>query len=115
MNDHEVFVEAHRDATVVRAAIEAALGATFAPGHGTELIPALVTGTTLVFFHDRHPFEDDADFAVTRYTYWVSIHDSARNADCQLATAQRVFEAVKARGWPAMLSYGTQGNLALYP
>jgi hypothetical protein len=97
------------------AVIETALGATFRPGHSTEPIPTPVTGTTLVFFRDRHPFEADADFAVTRYTYWVSIHDSARNADCQLATAQRVFEAAKARGWPAMLSYGAQGNLALYP
>lgn len=51
----------------MHAAIEAALGATFTLGHDPEPVPALVTGTTMVFFHDKHPFEDDAAFPVTRY------------------------------------------------
>jgi hypothetical protein len=101
MNDHDVFVAAHSDATVVRAAIDTALGATFAPGHGTQPIPTLATCTTLVFFHDRHPLEDDADFAVTRYTYWINIHDSTRNADCHLATAARL----RGRDGPRLASH----------
>src|SRR5258708_15040612 len=59
MNEHDVFVAAECPASVVRAAIEAALGATFTLGHDPELVPALVTGPTAVFFHDSHPFEDD--------------------------------------------------------
>jgi hypothetical protein len=51
-----------------------------------------------VFFHDSHPFEDDTDFAVSRYRYWVNVEDSARDQQRQLAIAQRVFDAVKARG-----------------
>jgi hypothetical protein len=32
-----------------------------------------------------------------------------------MAVARKIFDAVKAAGWPAMLSYGLQGNLAIYP
>ena len=115
MNDHDVFVAAGCPATMVRAVIEAALGPVFTPGQGPEPVPALAAGTTKVFFHDSHPFDDDTDFAVSRYSYWISVHDSARNTDRQLAIARRVFDAMKAQGWPAMLSYGLQGNIALYP
>ncbi len=52
---------------------------------------------------------------MSRYRYWVNVHDSARNAEGQLAIARRVFNAMEARGWPVMLSFGTQGNLAVYP
>src|SRR5258708_35277081 len=59
MNEHDVFVAAECPASVVRAGIEAALGATFTLGHDPAPVPALVTGPTAVFFHDSHPFEDD--------------------------------------------------------
>lgn len=115
MNEHDVFVAAECPAFVVRAAIEAALGATFTLSQDPEPVPALVTGTAMVFFHDSHPFEDDADFPVTRFTYWINIRDTGKDAERQLAIAWRVFRAVKGEGWSAMLSYGTQGHLALYP
>jgi hypothetical protein len=115
MNEHDVFVEAGCPAPVVRAVIEAALGAAFRPGEGTEPAAVLATGSTMVFFYDSHPFEDDVDFPVTRYRYWVNIRDTVRNTERQLVIARRVFDAVTAGGWPAMLSYGTQGNLAIYP
>src|SRR5258707_1661616 len=102
MTQHDVFVATEYPAPVVRAVIEVALGTAFQPSHGPEPVPALTIGPTKVFFHDSHPFEDDADFAVSRYRYWVNVEDSAR----QLAIAQRVFDAVKAEGWPAMLSFG---------
>lgn len=115
MNEHDVLVTAECPAAVVRAVIEAALGAAFTSGQALEPVPALAVGTTMVFFHDSHPFEDDAGFAVPRYTYWVSVRDSARNTQRQLAIARRVFDAVKGEGWPAMLSFATQGNIALCP
>lgn len=87
MNEHEVFIAAKCPASVVRAAIEAALGATFTLGHDAEPVAALVTGTTMVFFHDSHPFEDDADFPVTRFTYWVNIRDSARTRSASSRSA----------------------------
>jgi hypothetical protein len=68
-----------------------------------------------VFFHDSHDFEDDRDFTVTRYRYWISVHDSARDEQRQLATAQRIFDAVKAQTWPVMLSFNLQGNIDRYP
>jgi hypothetical protein len=115
MNEHDIFVADERPPVVVRAVIEAALGAAFTPGQGPEPSTFLATGTTTVFFHDSHPFEDDVDFPVTRYRYWANIHDTTRNIERQLAIARRVFDAVTAEGWPAMLSYGTQGQLAIYP
>jgi hypothetical protein len=78
-------------------------------------VPALAAGSTKVFFHDSHAFEDDAGFPVSRYRYWVSVHDADRDEERQLATAQRIFDAVKAKGWPAMLSFDLQGSLAVYP
>jgi hypothetical protein len=78
-------------------------------------VPALATGTTKVFFHDSHAFEDDHDFAVSRYRYWISVKDSARNEQRQLAVAQRISDAVKAEGWPAMLSFDLQGSIAVCP
>lgn len=115
VNEHDVYVAAESPAIVVRAVIEAALGATFSPSQDPQPVPVLATGTTMVFFHDSHPFEDDKDFPVSRYTYWVSVRDAARNPDRELAIARLVFDAVKARDWPAMLSFGTQGNIALHP
>lgn len=79
------------------ASIKAALGATFTLGHGPEPVPALVTGTTMVFLHS-HVFEDDADFPVTRFTYWVNVRDSARNTERQLAAGRRVFDTSRAEG-----------------
>jgi hypothetical protein len=70
MNEHDVFVANDRPAPVVRAVIEAALGVAFTPGQGPEPAAALASGTTMVFFYDSHPFEDDVDFPVTRYGYW---------------------------------------------
>jgi hypothetical protein len=52
---------------------------------------------------------------VSRYRYWVSVRNSGRDEERQLAVARKIFDAVKAAGWPAMLSYGLQGNLAIYP
>ena len=86
--------------------------APFKPSQDPELVLALIAGATRVFFHDDHQFEDDTGFAVSRYQYWVSVKDSGRNEERQLAVAERVFDAVRASGWPAMLSYGLQGNLA---
>jgi hypothetical protein len=77
MNEHDVFIADERPAPVVRAVIEAALGAAFTSGQGPEPATFLATGTTTVFFHDSHSFEDDTDFPVTRYRYWCqrSRHD----------------------------------------
>lgn len=113
MNEHDVFAAAACPAFVARATIEAALGATFTLEHDPEP-PALVTGATMVFFHGSHPFEDDADFPISRFACWVNILDTAGDTERQLAVAWRVFRAVKGEGWSAMLSYGTQGHLALY-
>ncbi len=115
MTQHDVFVATDYPVAVVRAVIEAALGNAFQPSQDPEPVPALTIGPTKVFLHDRHPFEDDADFAVSRYRYWVNVEDSARDQQRQLEIAQRVFDAVKAAGWPAMLSFGLQGHLAVYP
>lgn len=115
MNDHDVFVSGGAPADAVRAAIEAALGAAFSPSQEPEPVPALIAGATKVFFHDDHPFEDDTGFAVSRYRYWISVRDSGRDEGRQLAVARKVFDVVKAAGWPAMLSYGLQGNIAIYP
>jgi hypothetical protein len=115
MNDHDVFVSGEAPAEVVRAVIEMALGAAFGPSEEPEPVPALIAGATKVFFHDDHPFEDDTGFAVSRYRYWISVRDSARDEVRQLAVARKVFDAVKAAGWPAMLSYGLQGHIAVYP
>lgn len=115
MTQHDVFVATECPAPAIRATIETALGAAFTPSQDLEPVPALAIGTTKVFFHDGHPFEDDAGFAVSQYRYWVSVEDSARDEDRQLAIARRVFDAAKAEGWPAMLSFDLQGNLAVYP
>jgi hypothetical protein len=115
MNDHDVFVASGAPADAVRAVIETALGAAFTPSEDSESVPALVAGATKVFFHDDHPFEDDTGFAVSRYRYWISVRDSARDEGRQLAVARKIFDAVKSAGWPAMLSYGLQGSLTIYP
>ena len=115
MTQHDVFVATDCPGSAVRATIEVALGAAFKPSQDAEPVPALAIGTTKVFFHDGHPFEDDVDFAVSQYRYWVNIHDSARDENRQLAIARRVFDAVVAEGWSALLSFGLQGNLAVHP
>lgn len=115
MNEHDVFVSDEAPANAVRSAIETALGTVFRPSQDPEPVPALTVGATKVFFHDDHPFEDDTDFPVSRYRYWVSVQDSGREEERQATVASRVFDAVKAKGWPAMLSYGLQGSLAIYP
>jgi len=115
MNEHDVFVAAEIPAGVVREAIEAGLGAAFRPGQDPDPVPVLIIGTTKVFFFDDHPFEDDVDFPVSRYRYWINVHDSARNSERQLTIARQIFDAARDQGWPAMLSFGTQGNIAIYP
>lgn len=115
MTNHDVFVSGERPSDVVRTVIEAALGSVFGLSEDPEPVPALAVGTTKVFFHDDHPFEDDAAFAVSRYRYWISVEDSARDEERQLDVARQVFDAIKAENWPAMLSYGLQGSLAVYP
>jgi hypothetical protein len=115
MTEHDIFVSTDSPAGVVRAVIEAALGTAFKASQDAEPVPVLVIGTTRVFFHDSHLFEDDQDFAVSRYRCWVSVEDSARDAERQLAIAQQVFDALKAEGWPVMLSFDLQGSLAVYP
>jgi hypothetical protein len=88
MNDHDVFVAAGCSAGALRAAIEAALGTSFEQGQGSGPVPALLAGATKVFYYESHPFEDDVvDFAVSRYCFWVSVHNSARNSGRQLAGA----------------------------
>ncbi|SRR6266851_1781057 len=115
MTEHDIFVSTDSPPGVVRAIIEAALGTAFQASQDAEPVPALVIGTTKVFFHDSHLFEDDQDFAVSRYRHWVSVQDPARDAQRQLAIAQQVFNALKAEGWPVMLSFDLQGSLAVYP
>jgi len=112
--DHDIFVSAPRP-DEVRAVIETELAASFTASQDPDPVPALVTGATKVFFHDSHEFEDDRDFAVTQYRYWISVHDSASNEQRQLATAKRIFNALKARGWPVMLSFNLQGHIAVHP
>jgi len=115
MNEHDVFVAAERPAGEVRAVIETGLGTAFRPAQDPDMVPVLVAGTTTVFLFDGHSFEDDVDFPVSRYRYWINIRDSARNSERQLAVARQVFDAARAQGWPAMLSFGTQGNIAIDP
>lgn len=114
MTDHDLFITA-ADPAEVREVIAATLGAPFQPSQDTEPVPALAVGTTKVFFHDSHPFEDDTDLPVSRYQYWVSVEDSSYDEDHQLAIAQRIFDAIKATGWPVLLSYGLQGSIATHP
>ena len=115
MTEHDVFVSGEPRADVVRTAIEGALGSVFRLSQDSDPVPALLVGTTKVFFHDDHPFEDDAGFPVSRYRYWISVEDSARDEERQLDVARRVFGAAMTEGWPAMLSYELQGSLAAYP
>ncbi len=115
MTQHDVFVATECPAEAVRADIESALGVAFQPSQDPEPVPALAIGTTKVFFHDSHAFEDDVDFPVSRYRYWVSVEDSARDEERERAIARRVFDAVKADGRSAMLSFGLQGSVATYP
>jgi hypothetical protein len=115
VTEHDVFVSGEVPATAVRAVIAAALGTMFRSSHDPEPVPALAVGGTKVFFHDDRPFDDDADFPVSRYRYWVSVEDSDRDEERQAAVASRVLGALKAQGWPVMLSHGLQGNLAVYP
>ena len=115
MTEHDVFVSGEASESAVRAVIEAALGATFRPSQDPEPVPALTVGATKLFFRGDHPFEDDTNLPVSRYRYWVSVEDSGRDEERQAAVASQVFDAVKAEGWPAMLSYGLQGSLAVYP
>lgn len=115
MNEHDVFVSGEGRADAVRAVIEAALGTAFRPSQDIEPVPALAVGTTKVFFHHDHPFEDDTGFPVSRYRYWVSVEDSGRDEERQLAIASRIFHAMQSEGWPVMLSHGLQGSLAAYP
>ena len=115
MADHDIFVSAERPADEVRAVIEAELRTAFSPSDEPDPVPALVTATTKVFFHDSHEFEDDQDFAVSRYRYWINVHDANRDEQRQLAVAQQIFDAVKAQTWPAMLSFNLQGSIAVYP
>ena len=69
MTPHDVFIAAEDPAPVVQGVIAAALGATFQPSLDSESIPALAAGTTQVFFHASHPFEDDVDLPVSQYRY----------------------------------------------
>ena len=115
MADHDIFVSADIPADQVRAVIETELGASFKASDDPDPIHALATGAIKVFFHDSHDFEDDHDFAVTQYRYWISVHDAARNEQRQLAAAEQIFDALKTRGWPAMLSFNLQGHLAVHP
>lgn len=115
MNEHDVFISGEASADVLRTIIETALGADFRSSEDPEPVPALIAGVTKVFFHDDHPFEDDTGFPVTRYRYWVSVKDSGRDEVRELAVAWKIFDVVKAVGWPVMLSYGLQGHLATYP
>jgi hypothetical protein len=115
MNEHDVFIAAGPPADLVRAVIEACLGTAFRPGQTPDPVPFLITASTKVFFSEGHPFEDDTDFPVSRYHYWINVHDAARNTERQLAIASQIFDAASAQGWAAMLSYGTQGNIAMCP
>ncbi|HEV2373035.1 MAG TPA: hypothetical protein VGS19_12785 [Streptosporangiaceae bacterium] len=114
-SEHDIFIDTSEPPATVRDVIAGALGGAFQPSLDPEPVPALAVGATKVFFHDSHPFEDDTDFPASRYRYWVSVEDSARDDSRQLAVAQRVFDAVKAAGWPSLLSYDLQGFIAQHP
>jgi hypothetical protein len=115
LTDHDIFVSAERPADEVRAVIEAELRTPFTASDDPHPVPALVTATTKVFFYHSHRFEDDRDFAVSRYRYWINVHDATRDEQRQLAVAQQIFDAVKAQTWPFMLTFNLQGSLAVYP
>ncbi|HEV2375997.1 MAG TPA: hypothetical protein VGS19_27990 [Streptosporangiaceae bacterium] len=115
MTPHDVFIAATDPAAEVREVIATALGAAFEPSRDVEPVPVLAVGPTQVFFHDSHPFEDDVDLPVSRYRYWVSVQDTGRDEDRQLAIAQRVFDAIKETGRPVLLSYGLQVTIATHP
>src|SRR5215813_6226192 len=114
MTEHDIFVSTDSPAAVVRANIEAALGAAFKASQDAEPVPALAIGTTKVFFHDSHLFEDDKDFAVSRYRYWVSVEDSARDEERQLAISQQVFDALRAEACAVLLSFDDLGSVAVF-
>ncbi len=114
-SQHDIFIDTEEPPAAVREVIAAALGAAFQPSLDTEPVPVLAVGTTKVIFQDSHPFEDDVDFPVSRYRYWVSVEDAGRNDDRQMAVAQRVFDAVKAVGWASLLSFDLQGSIARHP
>jgi hypothetical protein len=115
MADHDIFVSTKAPADAVRTVIEAELRTAFQASDDSDPVPALITGTTKVFFYDHHEFENDQDFTVSRYRYWINVHDSARDEQRQLAVAQQIFHAMKAQAWPVMLSHNLQGNIATYP
>lgn len=113
--DDDVFIAGSRDADKVKEAIETALGATFQASADPDPLPALAVGPTHVFFHGKHPFDDDVDLPLSHYQYWVSVHDTGRDERRQLAVAQRVFDAVRSAGWKVLLTHDLQGVVARYP
>ena len=70
----------------------------------------------LAVAHDseRQPF-GTTDLPLTQYQYWVSVHDTERDEQRQLAVAQRVFDAARAAGWKTLLTHDLQSVLARHP
>lgn len=113
--DDEVFIAGNQTANEVQQAIESGLGEKFEPSADPDPVPALGVGRTHVFFHSHHDFEDDTDLPLTQYQYWVSVHDTERDEQRQLAVAQRVFDAARAAGWKTLLTHDLQGVIARHP
>jgi hypothetical protein len=115
MTEHDLFIAADDQAGAVEDVIAAALNGTFHLSQDAEPVPVLAIGTTKVFFHRSHEFDDDVDLPASRYRYWVSVEDSARDETRQLAVASQIFDAIKKTGRPVLLSYGLQGSIARHP
>lgn len=113
--DDEVFIASSQPADAVQQAIEAALGEQFEPSADPDPAPALAVGRTHVYFHSDHDFEDDTDLPLTQYQYWVSVHDTERDEQRQLAVAQRIFDAARVEGWKVLLTHDLQGVVARHP
>jgi hypothetical protein len=113
--DDDVFIAGDEPAAEVQQAIAVALGEEFAPSTDPEPVPAIGVGPTLVFFHDEHDFDDDRDLRFSRYRYWVSVHDTQRDEERQLAVARRVFDAATAAGWNSLLTHDLQVLIARHP
>jgi hypothetical protein len=113
--DDEVFIAGSQTASEIQQTIEAALGEQFVPSADPDPVPALGVGRTHAFFHTVRDFEDDTDLPLTQYQYWVSVHDTERDEQRQLAVAQRIFDAARAAGWKALLTHDLQGVIARHP
>jgi hypothetical protein len=108
--------------SAVTAVIEQALGGTFTDP-GTDDAPAHLAYDRTDIYAGPHHF-DDGDLQApdgtpldlhSRYPHWVEVRDLDRDPDRQLATARRLYEALKAVGkWKLVLADDMQKVIDTY-